>query len=335
MYRIAKLPDNEKQELIIATARKMNLPEAIIEKDLWVCIVLDYLFHTSRWKNAFAFKGGTSLSKVYNIIERFSEDIDLILDWRVLGYETYEPWEKRSNTKQQQFLDDANSRLFSFLSDDFLPVFRQELSEIAGREINAYITDNDAGTVRFQYPNAFSDASILGEIRLEIGALAAWTPTQIATVTPYAAEYYPGVFTKTGTEVLTTTAVRTFWEKATILHQEALRPAGSKVPDRYSRHIYDLYCMSISQIKDEALRDTALLKEVARFKARFYPRNWARYDLAENPKTLKLTPAENSLPAFKEDYKKMRAMIFGTYPSFESMLEQIARLEKEINSLDA
>lgn len=187
MYQIIKLPEKEKQELLIATAGKMNLPEAIIEKDLWVCIVLDYLFHRCRWKNYFAFKGGTSLSKAYGVIERFSEDIELILDWRVLGYGTYEPWEERSNTKQLKFLEDARKRLFNFLANEFLPVFRHDLSEIIGTDINAYITEDDAGTVKFQYPNAFSDASILGEIRLEIGAMAAWTPTQLADITPYAA----------------------------------------------------------------------------------------------------------------------------------------------------
>ena len=119
-----------------------------------------------KWKNAFAFKGGTSLSKAYGVIERFSEDIDLILDWRVLGYGIREPWEDRSNTKQIKFLDDAKDRLFDFLSCQFLPVFKKDISVIIGSEAYAYITEDDSGTVKFQYPNAFSDASILGEIRL-------------------------------------------------------------------------------------------------------------------------------------------------------------------------
>ena len=98
MRKIACLSDSDRLELFRNTAEKMGLHDAIIEKDFWVCFTLDYLFHRCPWKNSIAFKGGTSLSKAYNIIYRFSEDIDLILDWRVLGYEKYEPWEIRSNS---------------------------------------------------------------------------------------------------------------------------------------------------------------------------------------------------------------------------------------------
>ena len=86
MYSIARLSEQEKRILFRNTAQKSGFIEAIVEKDFWVCIMLDYLFHRCQWKNAFTFKGGTSLSKCYGLINRFSEDIDLILDWRVIGY---------------------------------------------------------------------------------------------------------------------------------------------------------------------------------------------------------------------------------------------------------
>ena len=104
MYRIARLPSGERQDLFKNTAARVGMNAAIVEKDFWVCIVLDHLFHECKWKDNIAFKGGTSLSKAYKVIERFSEDIDLILDWRVLGYGLDEPWEERSNTKQQKFI---------------------------------------------------------------------------------------------------------------------------------------------------------------------------------------------------------------------------------------
>lgn len=100
MRNIARLSDNDRRELFRNTADKMGLNDAIVEKDFWVCFTLDYLFHRSPWKESITFKGGTSLSKAFHLISRFSEDIDLILDWRVLGYGKDEPWEKRSNTKQ-------------------------------------------------------------------------------------------------------------------------------------------------------------------------------------------------------------------------------------------
>ena len=108
MYNIVKASGEEKQILFQNTAEKMNLHPAIIEKDFWVVMLLDYLFHACPWKHAFTFKGGTSLSKGYQLINRFSEDVDLILDWRVLGYGENEPWEERSKSKQEQFNKETN-----------------------------------------------------------------------------------------------------------------------------------------------------------------------------------------------------------------------------------
>ncbi len=328
MYKIAR--SEEREELFFNTAAKMGTDPAIVEKDFWVCLTLDYLFHHSKWQSAFAFKGGTSLSKVYNLIERFSEDIDLILDWRVIGYARNEPWEERSNTKQQKFIADSKDRLFKYLANNFLPNFKSDMENLLGQELHIFITEDDAGTVNFEYPSLFKDDSILRIIRLEIGALAAWSPTQKATVTPYIADYYPQVFEQKNTEIITTTAARTFWEKATILHQEALRPEGSLIPARYSRHYYDIYCMANSKVKEEALALPELLTQVAEFKQKFYPRGWAKYDLARIG-TIKLYPAEHSIPEIKNDYAKMRNMIYGKYPDFDEILDSIKKLENEIN----
>ena len=99
MKTVARLSAEDRSDLFRNTANRMQMSDAIVEKDFWVCLMLDYLFHHSPWKNAITFKGGTSLSKAYHLINRFSEDIDLILDWRILGYSLNEPWEERSNTK--------------------------------------------------------------------------------------------------------------------------------------------------------------------------------------------------------------------------------------------
>jgi len=115
MQTVAILSKEERKELFLASSVKMKVNQAIIEKDFWVCWTLDQIFQVSRFSNIFAFKGGTSLSKAYNLIDRFSEDIDLILDWRVLGYEKEEPWKERSNTKQEKFNKEANIRTVEFL----------------------------------------------------------------------------------------------------------------------------------------------------------------------------------------------------------------------------
>lgn len=330
MKKIAVIAPKEREALFRNTAAKMGVSEAVVEKDFWVCYMLDYLFHSCAWKNHIAFKGGTSLSKAYGLIQRFSEDIDLILDWRVLGYGMDEPWGQRSNTKQDAFNKEANQRAEDFLRDGFLPAIKKDLTEELALPFSCEIDSNDGQTVKFTYPNSFSDTAILQEIRLEIGALAAWTPADKQTITPYAAEYYRHVFEQPSTQILTVLPERTFWEKATILHREAFRTESSAVPDRYSRHYYDLYCMAKSPVKDCALADVDLLARVVAFKDKFYRCPWAQYSLAKRG-TLRLMPPEHHVQKLRDDYAHMENMIFGEKPTFDEILWGIKNLEKEIN----
>ena len=330
MYQLLKSTKEEFNTIILNSAAKKGINAAIVEKDFWVCITLDYLFNHSKWKNQFAFKGGTCLSKVYHLIERFSEDIDLIMDWRILGYSIKEPWEERSNTKQLEFIEESRDRLFTFLKNDFLPEFKSGMSKLVGFEINAYISDDDLGSVLFAYPSSYSDPSILKVIKLEAGVLSGWMPLNKRIIKPFVAEEYPSIFSYSNIELLATTPDRTFWEKATILHQEAFRPENSLMPSRYSRHYYDLYCMIKKGIGDVAINNLKLLEDVALFKMKFYPRKWARYDLAKSG-TIKLLPASHSLERLKKDYSDMRSMIYGDYPSFEEILKTIDAFEKMLN----
>ena len=330
MRKIAVIEPKDREALFRNTSAKMGVSEAVIEKDFWVCYVLDYLFHRCPWKDHLAFKGGTSLSKAYDLIKRFSEDIDLILDWRVLGYSIVEPWEARSNTKQDAFNKEANERAAAFLRDEFIPAITKDLSVELALPVKCEIDPFDLQTVKFVYPNSFSDTAILQEIRLEIGALAAWTPAAEQTITPYAAEYYGRVFEQPSTQVLTVLPERTFWEKVTILHREAFRAENSTLPSRYSRHYYDLYCMAKSPVKDRALADTDLLARVVAFKDKFYRCPWARYDLAK-PGTMRLIPPEYNIPKLIDDYDHMQNMIFGKKHDFEEVLGILRQLEQEIN----
>ena len=332
MYHIAKSSEQDRRALFRNTAQQTGLHEAIIEKDFWVCLTLDHLFHHSPWKDAFTFKGGTSLSKCYGLIRRFSEDIDLILDWRVLGYGFHEPWEERSNTKQDQFNKEANARAEQFLRESLLPSLRSEFSTILGLDADLYIDPDDGQTICFRYPSIFRAESILQVIRLEIGALAAWTPSQPREISPYCAERYPGAFRRASTVVLTAAAERTFWEKVTILHHEANRPESLPMPSRYSRHYYDLYCFAQSESKAAACADLDLLRRVVEFKTKFYPRKWAQYELAK-PGTMKLCPPSYRYAALEEDYTVMQGMMFGEYPSFSELMAFIQELEAEINAL--
>ena len=312
--------------LIVNTARKKNISEAVIEKDYWVNFILDYLFNENKWKEYLTFKGGTSLSKCFGLIEKFSEDIDLILDWRVLGYEEKEPWLERSNTKQDKFNKAVNKKTEIFLRDKLLPVLDRDLESL---EIEFSIDTFDPQTILCRYPKIFDSNYLTQSIRLEIGSLAAWTPAIDVEILPIIGEAYPNVF-KEKTSIRTVSAERTFWEKVTILHHEANRPIDSHMPHRYARHFYDLYKIANSDFKDKTLKDRDLLKRVIDFKMKFYPRKWARYEEALSGK-LKLLPRQERFKEIEKDYKAMAEMIYGNYPSFEEIVRVLQALGKEIN----
>jgi len=332
MYRIAKLSADGRRALFRNTAAKMHLNEAIVEKDFWVCLMLDYLFYKCPYKDVFTFKGGTSLSKAWHIIERFSEDIDLILDWRILGYEMNEPWQDRSNKQQDLFNKKANVQAEIFIRDTLTPRIRDDFSNILDFTADIAVDAADPQTINFNYPHIFDSISILQAIRLEIGPLAAWTPAKEVEIIPYSAELYPQTFVQKSTKILTVLPERTFWEKATILHHEAHRPDTSMMPLRYSRHYYDLYCLAHSDIKKKAFADITLLQHVVDFKKKFYPRGWAKYDEAR-PGTFCLMPPAHSMKTLESDYKKMREMIYGIRPDYTTLMQYIKQLESEINAL--
>ena len=331
MKNIARLPKEERLILFRNTAANCGLSEGIVEKDFWVCWTLDYLFHQSPWANHLAFKGGTSLSKSFDLIHRFSEDIDLILDWRLLESAQKDPWAQRSKNQQDKLNKALNAETEVFLREQFVPKLREDFAQLLVDEFQIEVDEHETQTVNFTYPKLFGEASILPMVRLEIGALAAWTPTTQSEIISYAAQQYGRIFQNPSTSVLTVMPERTFWEKVTILHKEAFRTNGN-FPARYSRHYYDLFCMDASPVKAAAFGNLDLLARVVTFKDRFYPAGNAHYDLAK-PGTMRLLPPEDCLPVLRDDYAHMRNMLFGEIPSFEEIMTCIARLEKEINSL--
>lgn len=249
-----------------------------------------------------------------------------------MGYGKDEPWEKRSNTKQDAFNKEANVRVEVFLAETFCPAIKEGLSQELGCDADIHMDNEERQTVIFSYPKLFSNAGTLQVIRLEIGALAAWTPATAAEIAPYAAEYYPDVFGQKSTSILTVAPERTFWEKATILHHEANRPEHLEMPQRYSRHYYDLYRMATTPVKEVAFSRLDLLKRVVDFKMKFYPRVWAKYPEAM-PGTLKLIPPEYRFAALEADYESVKDMLYGDVPIFEAVIDTVQKLEKEINTL--
>ena len=294
MKEVAKLQIKDRMELFQATAISMAMQPNVIEKDFWVCFMLNHLFHDCKYKNAFVFKGGTSLSKSYHVIERFSEDIDLILDWRKIMNDEVNPWEERSKTKQDLFNKQINSEAAKFYKEELIPQLNSEMKEKLGD----------------------------GE----------WMPSHETIVTPFAAEKYPDIFSQKDTSVLTIDVERTFWEKLTILHKIANFPEGKPLPARYARHLYDVYNMGNSWVKERAFKRKELLEKDVVFKQKFYYVKGAHYETA-TLSSIELLPKEAVLNALKEDYQAMRNMIYGNIPEFEEILEFLEKLQEEVHGL--
>ena len=326
MDNIALLSSKDRKELFRQTAVKMSmLSEAAVEKDFWVCWVLNRLFESSL-KDIIIFKGGTSLSKVFHVIHRFSEDIDLILNWK--DNSAGDPMLPRGYTQQGKFNEKLDEWSNQFIRNSILPEVQRICGGICSAELSPELPDN----IIITYPKAFSDPYLRPQILLEIGAKAAWVPHDTYEISSYTAEYYPRLFKVPKFKIVATTAERSFWEKVTILHSEAHRPKGNLIPQRYSRHYYDTVMMARSPIKALAFKDLMLLQQVAEFKDKFYHRGWTHY-LEAKPGSLKLLPPAHNLDVLRDDYQKMQPMIYKDKLSFDEILDDLSVLEKEINVL--
>ncbi len=281
-------------------------------------------------KTRVVFKGGTSLSKVFGLIDRFSEDIDLVLDWRLFGFGRgdADPWRQfKSNSQRERFNRRVNEAAAEYIAERLCPDLAALLAACPGVRLSPDPDDRHA--VDVVYPASCSESYLRPTVRLEIGPLASWVPSHPHTIRPYAADEFPGVFEQPDCPVVALDAERTFWEKATILHQQAHR--RDAMPPRYSRHYYDMHRLALSPVRRAAMRDPGLLADVVEFKSRFYPSAWARYEDAK-PRTLRLVPAAERLAELRRDYRDTLPMLFGEPPEFDRVIATLRDLETEVNT---
>lgn len=331
---------NARAELFAETADRKGLPEAIIEKDFWVCWVLKQLFSLEALSGRLLFKGGTSLSKISHAINRFSEDIDLAVDYVALGF-TGERDPRRENiskTKRTAILAAMMVECQRYIGDEFLSALLTRCREVLGTDgkWSLEVSKQDPNIVQFRYPraNAKGLAYVTPQVVLELGTHAEFVPHDRFTIRSFAHEEFPGAVVDGNIQVMALLAKRTFWEKATILHAEYHRPLEKQILDRYSRHYYDVSMLAKGPIRSEALSDLALLAQVVRHKETFYSSGWAHYELAQ-PGSLRLVPREERLSALERDYRNMGVMIFGEPPAFNRIMEELAALEQEINRISS
>jgi hypothetical protein len=333
--KVAQMPARDRADLFTETAERKVLPEAIIEKDFWVCWMLKQLFSIEALTGRLLFKGGTSLSKIFHAISRFSEDIDLAVDYDALGFrgERDPRREDISKTKRAGILDEMMAECRQYIGGEFLDVLKVRCREVLGAT-DAWSLDvsGDPNVVRFRYPTAIAKNLdyVSPQVVLELGTHAEFVPRDRFTIRSFAAEEFPNVVVDGEVAVVALLAKRTFWEKATILHAEYYRPPDKALPGRYSRHYYDVAMLAQGPIRAEALADKDLLAQVVRHKETFYPSAWARYDLAR-PGSFHVMAAENRIASLERDYRDMAVMIFGEPPAFGGIMETLTALEHEIN----
>ncbi len=321
-YEIANLPDSDLRDIFLQVSSEMNIPPSLIEKDFWVSLMLKYLYSDSPWKHRLLFKGGTSLSKCYGAIHRFSEDIDLLLDWRELGYPEEGPKEEKTRKKQEQSNDQLMAKTEMFLLEHMRPRMKSDLDKILKKEFEI---ETNGPNIIFRYPCAFDTSTIKNEILMEIGPRGLWGSPVSRSIQSYVAERLPKLCGEQ-ISVRTLSLERTFCEKLVILHTVACR---EKVPERYSRHYYDVSCI---HRYDKLSPNLDLIKEIAEFKSRFFPGTSYGYDLACEG-ILKLVPPDSVRSALRKDYGSMADMIFGNPPNFDDVLKDISELETELGQI--
>jgi hypothetical protein len=343
MDDVARLRARDRADLFGAVAAKRGLSTAIIEKDFWVCWTLKRLFGLPTPPAELIFKGGTSLSKVFKAIERFSEDVDLSFNRAGLGFEgDKDPLNAASRKKKQEGVKELAGACREAIRERFLPQLREAIATALGTpegevwQIDFDPDDPDQQTLAFRYPsNAGGAASgridyVRPVVRLEIGARSDHWPAEDATVAPYAAEDFPHLFKVATCRVRVLSAERTFWEKATILHMWYHAPAEKTFRDRQSRHYYDIVRLHENGVGDAAIAEIDLLAKVADHKSVFFASGWAKYEEAR-PGTLRLVPPPARVSELEKDYEKMREMIFGEPPGFDHILRTLKGIEDRIN----
>lgn len=277
MENLLQVSKTERAFLFLNAANGIEPQSTVLEKDFWVTWTLKYLFKDFKFKDEMSFKGGTCLSKVYDIIERFSEDIDLALNWSLLGLSIEEAYQKRSNRQQDLFNKSINKKTAQILEQKWLPLMQKDFSNNIKDEFSLSIDPDDPLTILFTYPRSYDNPALLQNIRLEFGVLAEPIPIELKKISPMIAHIYPEIFNQPEFQVRVVDVHRTFFEKVTTLHREANRTNGN-YPNRYSRHFYDVYKLIQKGIGEECLSRIDILQMDIRFKRKFYPCNWAQYD---------------------------------------------------------
>lgn len=328
-----ELPGHERRLYFEQAAARRGLSAVVLEKDFWVCWLLDVLFR-SEFRDRLVFKGGTSLSKVFRVIERFSEDIDLSVSPSLLGL----PEAGTTRNQADKWMTLAESACTEAVREQFQPALEAEAKGVLGKPERGawfeFAADATSGSpnLLFHYPTDQPTGFdyLRRAVKLEFGSLTDQQPVGRHAITPWLVDALPDAIPDWQCDVVALGLDRTFWEKATILHAEHHRPAGKATPDRFSRHYADVAALARHPVTERAIADLDTCARVVGWKRLFFGSAWASYETAR-PGSFRQLPSDERLPALRRDFTAMRDMYLAEPPSFDAVLATLADLERRLN----
>ena len=325
------IPDIDKAAIYQELSDDSKIPPFAVEKDWWVVQVLAAIFEMSVGKHL-VFKGGTSLTKAWNLISRFSEDVDLAIDPKFLGFE------RELKKKEITALRKAANQ---YITNTFYPELKQKMfdkgfTDLTWDIINTKESDQDPKIILLYYPNLIASLGyIQPKVQIEIGCRSLREPQKIAEFNTLIDEYYPqSSFAMPVIQIPTVLPERTFLEKIFLLHEEFSKPTQAIRVERLSRHLYDIYQLSKTEIKQNALNDQQLYQTIVKHRYNFTRIGKVDYNLHQ-PQTVNFIPPNDVIKAWEADYKTMLSeMIYGDAPTFAELIKELTKLRTEINNLN-
>ena len=331
--KLIDLDTKKRQEIIGNVSQLTGLVPVSIEKDWWVVQVLQALFSLPYCEHI-SFKGGTSLSKCWHLIERFSEDVDVAIDHEFLGFE--EPLSKT------QISDKLRRASCSFVRERLRNDLREQLLKLGIGEdlfnisVNiTSITTTDPETISVGYKSVFQPSDYISStVKVEVSGRSMREPVVQGTVRSIIDENYPdAVFAGTPVDVRVVSAERTFLEKMFLLHEELAKPPEQIRVSRMSRHIYDLERMSNAGVADNALADENLYRKVVEHRRKYIGLKGFDYNELY-PQTIRIVPTDTTSKMWRDDYKTMREqMVYGEAPMYDELLEFLSALNNRVSAL--
>ena len=338
------LPDQDKRDVFEAAASRVDTPASYVEKDLWVCLVLEALYNRlPDGHPRLLFKGGTSLSKAFGLIQRFSEDIDLVVSRDDLGFAgAADPTVAEDLSNRER--GDLFQRLGAACSKYVLGALATELARSLDQIVEGcrVVQGEDDGdrqtTLLVEYPTQYPSAGrayVAPRVKIEAGARSALDPAMDCMVTPIVAnELLDWSLEVDNIRVIG--PERIYWEKLLILHglhcgyrDERRLPSDR---DRISRHYYDAAMITVAESGRSALSNIAMLDAVRDHNLIAFRQAWKRFEQAV-PGSLRFVPQAELRTVIEGDYGAMEGMILGEAPGFEWVMEQIEYAEATANGM--